>query len=43
MQMCLEDSFEIPHYGIVDYGFIDADCFYYFRIGLYQKATCEDK
>ena len=23
MQMCLEDSFEIPHYGIVDYGFIE--------------------
>ena len=23
MQMSLEDSFEIPHYGIVDYGFIE--------------------
>lgn len=23
MQMCLEDSFNIPHYGIYDYGFIE--------------------
>jgi len=23
MQMCLEDSYDIPHYGIVDYGFIE--------------------
>ncbi|MBQ3640805.1 Type 1 glutamine amidotransferase-like domain-containing protein, partial [bacterium] len=23
MQMCLKDSFEIPHYGICDYGFIE--------------------
>ena len=23
MQMCLEDSYSIPHYGIVDYGFIE--------------------
>ena len=23
MQMCLEDSFSIPHYGICDYGFIE--------------------
>lgn len=23
MQMCLEDSFKIPHYGICDYGFIE--------------------
>lgn len=23
MQMCLEDSYAIPHYGIVDYGFIE--------------------
>lgn len=23
MQMCLEDSYTIPHYGIVDYGFIE--------------------
>ena len=23
MEMCLEDSYEIPHYGIVDYGFIE--------------------
>jgi len=23
MQMCLRDSYEIPHYGIVDYGFIE--------------------
>lgn len=23
MQMCLEDSYKIPHYGIVDYGFIE--------------------
>lgn len=23
MQMCLEDSFNIPHYGIFDYGFIE--------------------
>ncbi len=23
MQMCLEDSYDIPHYGIYDYGFIE--------------------
>ena len=23
MQMCLEDSYDIPHYGICDYGFIE--------------------
>ena len=25
MQMCLEDSFDIPHYGIYDYGFIEIE------------------
>lgn len=25
MQMCLEDSYEIPHYGICDYGFIEVE------------------
>ncbi|MBQ8431009.1 MAG: hypothetical protein IJX26_03615 [Clostridia bacterium] len=23
MQMCLEDSYDMPHYGICDYGFIE--------------------
>ena len=23
MQMCCEDSYDIPHYGICDYGFIE--------------------
>ena len=25
MEMCLEDSYDIPHYGICDYGFIEVD------------------
>ena len=25
MQMCLEDSFDSPHYGIYDYGFIEIE------------------
>ena len=25
MEMCLEDSYNIPHYGICDYGFIEVD------------------
>lgn len=44
MQMCLEDSFTIPHYGICDYGFIEVqgnNATAYGKTFLIKNGKCE--